>query len=336
MTDLDRELSDAARRHDPPEDWLERVFVRACRRRRNRRVAAVGIALGLSIAIVVPFALSARTNRIQREGEPASDAVGSRAVWRITASTRCIVGCDTEREGIAATLILYDDETAVAEVRGPGVRETWDIGGWTLALDGQGNPGFVLLDITMTRRDRTSDWIPRLDLALPGAAGRYPVQRFLEHDPPPGARFEVEVTKVPGAKVVNLALGASATASSSLEADPPSRAVDGDHGSLWNSGALPTQSIEVDLGASYAIEEIALSVAQLPDGHTVHRVYGRADANHDETLLHEFAGTTRDSEVLSFTPPPETANLRFIRVETIDSPSWVAWREIAVYLQHRD
>lgn len=29
-------------------------------------------------------------------------------------------------------------------------------------------------------------------------------------------------------------------------------------------------------------------------------------------------------------------NLRFIRVETIDSPSWVAWREIAVYPLHSD
>jgi len=126
----------------------------------------------------------------------------------------------------------------------------------------------------------------------------------------------------------NLALGKQATASSSLPTNPPSDAVDGDNFSYWNSGDYPSQSIEIDLGRAYDIGRVDLSITQLPNSYTVHDVYGRADTGDPWTLLHELAGFTTDLQILEFTA---NAHVRYLKIETTSSASWVAWREIAVY-----
>jgi Ca2+-binding RTX toxin-like protein len=128
----------------------------------------------------------------------------------------------------------------------------------------------------------------------------------------------------------NLALGKSVTASGEYPGGPPSLAVDGDWWSAWNSGNFPPQWIEVDLGAVASVGEIDLAVTQLPDSATIHRVYGRSDASSPYVLLREFSGFTSDQQVLRyFATGPLT--LRFIRVETTSSASWVGWREIQVF-----
>jgi hypothetical protein len=109
-----------------------------------------------------------------------------------------------------------------------------------------------------------------------------------------------------------------------------SLAVDGDWWTYWNSGGYAPQWIEVDLGSVHTVGEIDLGVTQLPDSFTIHNVYGRADTSHQWTLLHAFAGYTADEQLLRYvlgTPQ----NLRYIRIETSESRSWVAWREIDVW-----
>jgi hypothetical protein len=34
--------------------------------------------------------------------------------------------------------------------------------------------------------------------------------------------------------------------------------------------------------------------------------------------------------VLSYTPPQRLTGIQVIRIETVSSPSWVAWREIGI------
>jgi len=34
--------------------------------------------------------------------------------------------------------------------------------------------------------------------------------------------------------------------------------------------------------------------------------------------------------VLEYTPPQPIGGIQFVRIQTIQSPSWVAWREIEV------
>jgi F5/8 type C domain/Divergent InlB B-repeat domain len=128
----------------------------------------------------------------------------------------------------------------------------------------------------------------------------------------------------------NLALGKPVTAPSEYPDNPASLAVDGDSGTLWNSGSYAPQWIEVDLGAVKAVDELDLVVSQLPDSSTTHRIYGKANEADPYTLLHEFNGFTVDAQVLQYVLPTQQ-QLRYVKVETTSSASWVAWREIGVY-----
>ena len=71
--------------------------------------------------------------------------------------------------------------------------------------------------------------------------------------------------------------------------------------------------------------------SQYPNGATVHRVLGRGSAD-SYRLLHEFSGNTQDGDVLEYSPSVPWTAIRFVKVETTSSPSWVAWREIEVVL----
>jgi hypothetical protein len=73
---------------------------------------------------------------------------------------------------------------------------------------------------------------------------------------------------------------------------------------------------------------IRLAVSQFPEGETEHRVLGRRGGELIE--LHRFSALTRDGMTLEFTPDSPWLDLTAIRIETRDSPSWVAWREIEV------
>ena len=134
----------------------------------------------------------------------------------------------------------------------------------------------------------------------------------------------------PPAPRPNLALGGAVTASGEYPGNPASLAVDGDWWSYWNSGWWPPQWIEVDLGSVRPVGEIDLGITQLPDCFTVHRLLGRATMSQPYTLLREFSGYTVDQQILRYiSGTPQS--LRFVRVETTASCSWVGWREIEVY-----
>ncbi len=108
-----------------------------------------------------------------------------------------------------------------------------------------------------------------------------------------------------------------------------SLAVDGDLGTFWNSGGLPPKWIEIDLGPPKTVTAIRLVIEQWPAGETVHQIWGGADAN-NLTLLHEFKGSTQDPNILEFKPSLPLTNIRYIKILTTQSPSWVSWREIDV------
>jgi hypothetical protein len=48
------------------------------------------------------------------------------------------------------------------------------------------------------------------------------------------------------------------------------------------------------------------------------------------SLAAQLAGVTQDLQTLSWTSPLPLADIEAVRVETVTSPSWVAWREIEV------
>jgi hypothetical protein len=127
----------------------------------------------------------------------------------------------------------------------------------------------------------------------------------------------------------NLALGKPVRASGELPDNAAVGAIDGDLGTLWNSGGGPVQWIEIDLGGSHPIRTVRLTVSQYPEGETTHRLLMRG-ASGDFQLLHTFSGNTKDGDVLEFTAPQAIAGIQYVRVETTESASWVSWREIEV------
>src|SRR3990170_8057412 len=79
--------------------------------------------------------------------------------------------------------------------------------------------------------------------------------------------------------------------SSVFEGQSGAFAVDGDPGTSWNSGGGPLQWIQIDLGASYDIAAIRLTVSQSPPGQTTHVIYGQGDGTAGELVrLHPFRG----------------------------------------------
>ena len=131
--------------------------------------------------------------------------------------------------------------------------------------------------------------------------------------------------------VENLAFGRPVTASRSLPDSPPAAAVDGSLSTSWNAGAPAPQWIEVDLGSPHTINRIVLTVSQSPSGNTTHRVSGRGTASEPYRLLQELHGMTTDQQAVELKPTTSWENVRFLKVETLSSPSWVAWREVEVY-----
>lgn len=134
----------------------------------------------------------------------------------------------------------------------------------------------------------------------------------------------------PGANS-NLALQASVSVSQELPGQEGIYAIDGDPGTIWNSGDGPPQWIEIDLGAPRNIQEIRLVISQYPAGATTHRLLVRGpDPGTTFTLLQTFTGETTDSQIMEYIATIPLQDIQVIRIETTTSPSWVAWREVEV------
>lgn len=129
----------------------------------------------------------------------------------------------------------------------------------------------------------------------------------------------------------NLAYNKPVSASRSLPEEPPANAVDDSAGTQWGAGDGPVQWIQVDLQGNYRITEIRLLVAQYPAGDSVHRVQVRASEADEYQTVYEFNGSTNDNDWLVFAPDTPLENVAQVRVQTVSSPSWVAWKEIQVY-----
>ncbi len=131
----------------------------------------------------------------------------------------------------------------------------------------------------------------------------------------------------------NVALNKPVAASNTHAASTTQALVDGNLDEGWNSGYLPKHAsewVEIDLQSPFTIQRIKLYVQQQPDGDTHHLIYKKNSGGSFE-LLHEFEGFTRNNQILEINDL-QASNIQVIRVETVSSPSWVAWFEIEVYV----
>jgi hypothetical protein len=122
--------------------------------------------------------------------------------------------------------------------------------------------------------------------------------------------------------------GKSATASNSAPGQPPSQAVDGKAQTAWNANGVAAQWIRIDLGQAHSVTQVKLLIAQNPAGATTHEVsFGDPSGTFSKATT--FSQQTTDGQWLSFAT--NAANVRYVKIATKSSPSWVAWREIEVY-----
>jgi F5/8 type C domain len=127
---------------------------------------------------------------------------------------------------------------------------------------------------------------------------------------------------------LSLSRGRPVRASLSLPDRPPEYAVDGHTRLIWGAGFAPAW-IEVDLGRPTPVRRVQLVVAQTPTGRTLHAVLGKGEGGRWHTLA-TLRGTTHDGQVIDVKVPHPSQPLRWVRVVTRQSPSWVAWKEIRV------
>ncbi|WNG16110.1 discoidin domain-containing protein [Cystobacter fuscus] len=122
----------------------------------------------------------------------------------------------------------------------------------------------------------------------------------------------------------------AASAQSSYAGTPPSSAIDGNVGTQWNAGAGPSRWIELDLGGTTVVKKLRLLTSQSPAGQTTHRIYvGNTPA--PASLVSTLNDVTSDNVWLEVDLLGRGISGRYIRIETVTSPGWVAWRELEVY-----
>jgi len=120
----------------------------------------------------------------------------------------------------------------------------------------------------------------------------------------------------------------SATASGSAPESLPKLVFDGDPNTKWNAGSYAPSWIQLDLGQTVTISKVRLNVSQDPPGPTTHKISGGATPD-GLTLIGTLDGNTTDDQWLELNQPAN--NVRYVKIETLKSTSWVAWREIEIY-----
>lgn len=126
MSDLRDTMRDAADRHRPPDDWYERVHERVRTRRRNRRIRAGVVGVGVSLVLAIPLVaqLTAPDQSQSRVGSATACGAGKTVPptgwWRGNGSVADAAG--------GRDALLHGNATY-----GPGVN------GSAFKLDGEGD-----------------------------------------------------------------------------------------------------------------------------------------------------------------------------------------------------
>ena len=116
-----------------------------------------------------------------------------------------------------------------------------------------------------------------------------------------------------------------------VEYEAANLAIDGDLDTVWNTQQFAPHWFSVVLDDLYQVDRIQLVVTQAPAGPTTHEVWLRDGPGGVRTLYKRFSNVhTEDGQILEVAiDPPRSINE--VLILTLDSPSWVAWREVMVF-----
>jgi gliding motility-associated-like protein len=129
----------------------------------------------------------------------------------------------------------------------------------------------------------------------------------------------------------NVALGKAVTASASLPGAPSQNAVDGDCSQIWNAGNYAPQSLDIDLGVAYTINNINIMFEMSPNGNVNYEILTSPDMV-TWNVVDVITGFYVTGQLVErcYSSAPLTG-VRGVRVSALASPSWIAIRDMGVY-----
>ena len=108
------------------------------------------------------------------------------------------------------------------------------------------------------------------------------------------------------------------------------RAIDGDPASYWNAGEPAPHWFSLSLDDLYLVDRIELVITQTPAGPTTHEIW-LGNGYGPRTLYKRFTDVpTQDGQTLTVAIEP-ARSINEVLIFTLDSPSYVAWRELRVF-----
>jgi len=124
--------------------------------------------------------------------------------------------------------------------------------------------------------------------------------------------------------------GKPVTASRTYTGSSPAYVTDGNTATFWNSGGGAPKSVQIDLQNNYDISSIKLNPQMTPSGKTVQKIYVSEDLNIWREI-DNFTENNTTSGIIINRNYNNLLNIRGVKVETVSSPSWVAWGEIEIF-----
>ena len=101
-------------------------------------------------------------------------------------------------------------------------------------------------------------------------------------------------------------------------------------GGGWNSGGFAPKYVQLELPTTYNISNVLLKVSQSPNGVTRDELSTGATTSSLQ-VVRTLNSYTSAGQWINITFNPQLSGIRFLRVTTTSSPSWVAWHKFIVY-----
>jgi len=104
----------------------------------------------------------------------------------------------------------------------------------------------------------------------------------------------------------------------------------------FNSGGFAPQYLELELPCFYTVHNIFLQTAYQANtatpyiGHTIHKLYA-GPTTIPKNLVATLDGNTTTNEWIHINFSPPLSNVRFLRLDTVYSESWVAWKKFLIF-----
>ncbi|WP_042589252.1 discoidin domain-containing protein, partial [Ralstonia solanacearum] len=279
--------------------------------------------------IIDPLGRTTTINRYDASGRPLQTTDANGAVTTFTYSNRGWLTSQTitpASEAGQTTNYSYDAVGQLTKATlpdGSSVSFSYDAAHrLTGAADSLGNSIAYVLD---AMGNRTQEQVTDPNGVLTRRVDRVfdsmnrPLRVTQQGALPSGSTSDAPVKVVP----------AGITASSTYADNAPARAIDGDASNAWIASSYATQWVEVDLGAAVPLKKVRMLVSQSPAGQTTHVVTGGMNPA-PTSVLQTLSGNTSDGQWLEATVDG-SVSVRYIRITTTSSPSWVSWHELEFY-----